>query len=143
MAVVYPVLLIYGDIRLKGNAQPHYNIGTIDDFDINVKASGESGYLHGVIGVNEGKINCNGILDWAKGANGKLTVQASSLPLFLLGYGEAFADIYTQAILSDALYIRGHVNIPKARITVSSLESAGKRILHLMRSILNMGALIT
>ena len=118
--------LIYGDIRLKGNAQPHYNIGTIDDFDINVKASGESGYLHGVIGVNEGKLNLNGILDWAKGANGKLTVQASSLPLFLLGYGEAFADIYTQAILSDALYIRGHVNIPKARITVSSLENAGE-----------------
>lgn len=115
--------LFFGDIKLLGVAEPHFNIGTINNFDMHVHANGDHGSLLGLIKINDGNLNLNGNLNWADGANGKLEVKATSLPLFLLGYGESYVDIDTQAILSDALYIRGHVNIPRARISVSSLES--------------------
>lgn len=115
--------LFFGDIKLIGAAEPHFNIGTINDFDMHVHANGDHGSLLGLIKINDGNLNLTGNLNWADGANGKLEVKATSLPLFLLGYGESYVDIDTQAILSDALYIRGHINIPKARISVSSLES--------------------
>ena len=115
--------LFFGDIRLAGAAEPHFNIGTINDFDMHVHANGDHGSLLGLIKINDGNLNLTGNLNWADGANGQLEVRATSLPLFLLGYGEAYIDIDTQAILSDALYVRGHINIPKARINVSSLDS--------------------
>lgn len=115
--------LFFGDIRLAGAAEPHLNIGTINDFDMHVHANGDHGTLLGLVKINDGNLNLSGNLNWADGANGQLEVKATLLPLFLLGYGESYVDIDTQAILSDALYVRGHVNIPKARISVSSLDS--------------------
>lgn len=118
--------LFYGDININGAAEPHFNIGTINSIDMKVSANGDHGVLQGVIKVNEGNLNLNGNLNWSKGANGELSVKAQSLPLFLLGYGEAEVNIDTHATLADALYLRGDITIPKARISVSALDSSAQ-----------------
>ncbi len=118
--------LFFGNINLHGNAQPHYNIGNIDKFNVNVNSFGDHGSLDGDFKVNGGSIALGGNLNWSEGANGNLSIYTHKLPLLLLGYGEAYVNLDAKARLDDEISVRGNLEIPKARIVVSSIESGAK-----------------
>lgn len=116
---------IFGSITSKGSAIPRYDVGQINDFNIDLKLNGTKGDLDGKITLNGGKLNLGGELDWSKGADGSLTAQATNLPIFLVGYGMARANIDTKATLGEVLDISGKVEIPTARISVKDVGDSG------------------
>ena len=117
--------LITGLISSKGSAVPRYDVGQVNDFDIKLKLLGQQGELDGSIVLNGGKLDLGGNLDWSEGANGNIFAKAKSLPIFLVGYGIARADIDTQVTLGEVLDIKGNINIPKAAISVGAVGSSG------------------
>lgn len=117
--------LFNGSITVKGSGEPRYDVGSIEDFDLNILSHGNRGDITGVISLNQGKINLNGSLDWAEAAQADLNITANRLPLFLLGYGQAFADINTKVTFDENLSVIGEAVIPEARISVKNIESSG------------------
>ena len=117
--------LFNGNIKVKGKGEPRYDVGSIEDFDFNVISRGNRGDIAGFISLNEGKINLNGELDWSEAAKADLSITSNRLPLFLLGYGQAFADIDTKVTFDENLSVIGTVTIPEARISVKNIESSG------------------
>lgn len=116
--------LFYGNIDVEGQAEPSYYVGQVNNFKFNLEARGNRGLIDGVVRLNEGPINIGGNLDWSSGANGDITFNTSMLPIFLAGYGSAYANVDTTVRLSDVLDIRGNINIPKGLISVKSLDSS-------------------
>ncbi len=117
--------LFNGEITATGSAEPRYDVGQVESFDVKLLAHGQQGDLSGFIGLNDGKLNLDGALDWSQGAQGKLQVTARRLPAFLMGFGQAFADIDATAQMGDHFAVSGQVTIPQALISVSSLGSSG------------------
>ncbi|MCR5537366.1 MAG: translocation/assembly module TamB domain-containing protein [Succinivibrio sp.] len=117
--------LINGTLSIKGTAEPSYDIGRIEDFDLNLKALGQRGVLNGIIKLNEGSLNLDGDLDWSQGANGNLHIQSTELPVFLLGYGVAYTNVDSRVKLGEVLDITGQVEIPRADIRVKDVETGG------------------
>ncbi len=117
--------LIDGSLTMSGSAEPRYDIGRLNSFDLALNAHGQSGDLRGTLGVNQGELNLNGTLNWAEGANGELHVISNRLPLFLMGYGNCFANVNTTASFGDITKISGSVSIPKANIKVSGIDDSG------------------
>ncbi len=117
--------MIDGSIKMSGAAEPRYDIGRLNSFDLALNAHGQTGDLVGTIGVNQGQLNLNGSLNWAEGANGQLHVVSNRLPLFLMGYGNCFANVDTTASFGDITKISGNVSIPKANIKVSGIGDSG------------------
>lgn len=115
--------LFYGSISAQGNAAPSYNLGLFNDFKIDVNASGSRGDLKGMILVNGSEANLKGYLDWSDGAKGILNFDADNLPIFLLSYGEAMANIHTKVSLDDHLKVTGNIEIPKALIKFKDIET--------------------
>lgn len=116
--------LLFGKITVKGSANPSYNVGTVDDFDITVIARGSNGILNGDLSLNGSKVSLNGNLNWENEALGCLSVDADSLPLFLLSYGEAQANVHTKVTLDKILKVTGNVEIPKGLIKFKSIENS-------------------
>mgnify|MGYP002514851661 CR=1 FL=1 len=112
--------LIFGDVKLKGDAQPRYNVGSVDDFEFIVNAKGSVGDLKGSFTINETKAYLNGSLDWTDKAYGNLNFNAQNLHLFLLSFGEAMVNVNTNAELDDHLKIKGNISIPKGLIKFNS-----------------------
>ena len=117
--------LIFGDVKLKGDAQPRYNVGSVDDFEFNVNAKGSVGDLKGSFTINETKAYLNGSLDWTDKAYGNLNFNAQNLHLFLLSFGEAMVNVNTNAELDDHLKIKGNISIPKGLIKFNSFGNSG------------------
>ena len=117
--------LFNGSIMVKGKGEPRYDVGSIEDFDLNVISYGNRGDITGFISLNEGKIDLNGTLDWSEAAKADLSITSNRLPLFLLGYGQAFADVDTRVTFDENLSLIGTVTIPEARISVKNIESSG------------------
>lgn len=114
--------LLYGDISLKGSAVPSYNIGSVEDFDIQVKALGSTGSVAGSLKINGAQANISGNLDWTQKALGTVHFDADNLPLFLLSYGEALTNIHTTAVLDEKLSVKGNIEIPSGIIRFKQLE---------------------
>ena len=117
--------LIFGDVKLKGDAQPRYNVGSVDDFEFIVNAKGSVGDLKGSFTINETKAYLNGSLDWTDKAYGNLNFNAQNLHLFLLSFGEAMVNVNTNAELDDHLKIKGNISIPKGLIKFNSFGNSG------------------
>ncbi|MGN1280531.1 MAG: translocation/assembly module TamB domain-containing protein [Succinivibrio sp.] len=114
--------LLYGSISLKGSAVPSYNVGTVEDFDISVKAGGSTGVLKGMLKINGADALLTGDLDWTEQAVGRINFDADNLPLFLLSYGESLTNIHTTAVLDRNISVTGKVEIPSALIRFKQLE---------------------
>lgn len=117
--------LFNGSIKVKGKGEPRYDVGSMEDFDLNVISHGNRGDITGFISLNEGKINLSGELDWADAAKADLKITSNRLPLFLLGYGQAFADVDTKVAFDENLSVIGTVTIPEAIISVKNIQSSG------------------
>lgn len=117
--------LLDGKLAVLGSAEPRYDIGRLNKFDLVLNASGTNGTLDGNIGVNGGSLKVHGLMDWSEGAFGKINFSADELPLFLMGYGSCFANINAEAAFGEQNSIRGTVVIPKARILVNGLGENG------------------
>lgn len=117
--------MIYGKIALKGDAIPRYDVGQINEFDINMALSGQQGRLDGKVVLNGKDLTLGGDLDWSEGANGTLSAQARELPLFLVGYGTALANLDAHIALGEVLDVQGKVEIPSAMISISDVSSSG------------------
>ena len=120
--------MVHGTITSKGSAVPRYDVGQVNDFDLTMKLNGQSGVLDGKVVLNGGELKLGGDLDWSSGANGSLFARAKELPVFLVGYGIAYADIDTSVKLGDIMDISGTVNIPRAAISVASAGSSGTSV---------------
>lgn len=120
--------LLVGNMTAKGSAVPRYDVGQINDFDFKLGLHGQRGDLDGTIVLNGGKLKLDGDLDWSTGAEGNLVAQAKKLPVFLVGYGTAAADIKTKVSLGEVLDISGNVDINTARVTVNDVASGGKSV---------------
>lgn len=120
--------LLVGNMTAKGSAVPRYDVGQINDFDFKVGLNGQRGDLDGTIVLNGGTLKLDGDLDWSTGADGSLVAQAKKLPVFLVGYGTAVADINTKVTLGEVLDISGDVEINTARITVHDVAGSGKSV---------------
>ncbi|WP_308498872.1 translocation/assembly module TamB domain-containing protein [uncultured Anaerobiospirillum sp.] len=120
--------LLVGNMTAKGSAVPRYDVGQVNDFDFKVGLNGQRGDLDGTIVLNGGSLKLDGDLDWSTGADGSLVAQAKKLPLFLVGYGTAVADINTKVTLGEVLDISGDVEINTARITVHDVAASGKSV---------------
>ena len=120
--------LIYGSINSKGSAIPRYDVGQVNDFDVSLKLKGEQGELLGKVVLNGEVLNINGDLDWSNGANGSLLAKAQNLPVFLVGYGVARANLDAQITLGEVLDIKGEVEIPSAEIAVNNVSSSGASV---------------
>lgn len=116
--------LFFGKVSVKGSANPSYNVGTVDDFDITVNANGSTGILDGDLSLNGSKASLNGNLNWENEALGQLNVDADNLPIFLLSYGEAQANVHTKVTLDKILKVTGNVEIPKGLIKFKSIENS-------------------
>ena len=117
--------LVFGTIHSKGSAIPRYDVGQVNDFELNLELQGQQGALDGTIVLNEKELKLAGNLDWSEGANGNLTAQARDLPVFLVGYGTATTNLDAQVTLGEILDIKGNVTIPKAMISVNDVSSSG------------------
>ena len=120
--------LLVGNMTAKGSAVPRYDVGQVNDFDFKVGLNGQRGDLDGTIVLNGGSLKLDGDLDWSTGAYGSLVAQAKKLPVFLVGYGTAVADINTKVTLGEVLDISGDVEINTARITVHDVAGSGKSV---------------
>ena len=120
--------LLVGNMTAKGSAVPRYDVGQVNDFDFKVGLNGQRGDLDGTIVLNGGSLKLDGDLDWSTGADGSLVAQAKKLPVFLVGYGTAVADINTKVTLGEVLDISGDVEINTARITVHDVAGSGKSV---------------
>ena len=120
--------LLVGNMTAKGSAVPRYDVGQVNDFDFKVDLNGQRGDLDGTIVLNGGSLKLDGDLDWSTGADGSLVAQAKKLPVFLVGYGTAVADINTKVTLGEVLDISGDVEINTARITVHDVAGSGKSV---------------
>lgn len=120
--------LLVGNMTAKGSAVPRYDVGQVNDFDFKVGLNGQRGDLDGTIVLNGGSLKLDGDLDWSTGADGSLVAQAKKLPVFLVGYGTAVADINTKVTLGEVLDISGDVEINTARIAVHDVAGSGKSV---------------
>lgn len=116
---------VTGLISTKGSAVPRYDVGQVNEFDLQLNLLGQQGDLDGRIVLNGGELKLGGTLDWSQGANGTLTAQAKELPIFLMGYGVAQANIDSTVTLGEVMDIKGDISIPKASISVASVASSG------------------
>lgn len=119
---------VFGVIKSKGSAIPRYDVGQINDFDLNIELNGQQGNLDGTIVLNERELKLAGALDWSNGPNGALTATARELPVFLVGYGSAAANLDAQVTLGEILDIKGEVEIPRAMISVNDVSSSGTNV---------------
>ena len=119
---------VFGVIKSKGSAIPRYDVGQINDFDLNIELNGQHGNLDGTIVLNERELKLAGALDWSNGPNGALTATARELPVFLVGYGSAAANLDAQVTLGEILDIKGEVEIPRAMISVNDVSSSGTNV---------------
>lgn len=119
---------VFGVIKSKGSAIPRYDVGQINDFDLNIELNGQQGNLDGTIVLNERELKLAGALDWSNGPNGALTATARELPVFLVGYGSAAANLDAQVTLGEILDIKGEVEIPRAMISVNNVSSSGTNV---------------
>lgn len=119
---------VFGVITSKGSAIPRYDVGQINDFDLNIELNGQQGNLDGTIVLNERELKLAGALDWSNGPNGALTATARELPVFLVGYGSAAANLDAQVTLGEILDIKGEVEIPRAMISVNDVSSSGTNV---------------
>lgn len=117
--------LFYGDINIKGNGEPRYDVGQLDDFNINLKTLGTEGKLTGFINLNKTPVNINGDLNWEHGANADISIKSTNLPLFLLGYGSAFTNLDLHASVKDHISVTGDILIPEAFLTVKGFSGSG------------------
>ena len=114
-----------GLITTKGSAVPRYDVGQVNEFDLQLKLLGQQGDLAGRIVLNGGELKLDGDLDWSQGANGSLSAKAHELPIFLLGYGIAQANIDSKVTLGEVMDIKGDITIPKASISVAAVAGSG------------------
>ena len=119
---------VFGVIKSKGSAIPRYDVGQINDFDLNIELNGQQGNLDGTIVLNERELKLTGALDWSNGPNGAFTATARELPVFLVGYGSAAANLDAQVTLGEILDIKGEVEIPRAMISVNDVSSSGTNV---------------
>lgn len=119
--------MFIGKLNAAGSAEPRYDVGQIDSFDVTLNAQGSHGTLTGFIGLNQGRVNLDGDLDWSEGAYASLAVTAKELPAFLMGFGQAYADVDAKVEFNDYFKVEGSVGIPRALISVSSLSSSGAK----------------
>lgn len=117
--------LVFGSLKTQGNAVPRYDVGQINEFLLTLNLQGTKGVLDGKVVLNEEPVNLSGNLDWSQGANGSLHAQAKELPIFLVGYGVAQANIDADVRLGEVLDITGKVEIPSANIQVNNVASSG------------------
>lgn len=115
--------LFFGQIKVKGSADPSYSIGTFNKFNLLVNANGDHGSLDGVFTLNETDINIKGNLDWVEGPKGRISLDADKLPVFLLSYGEALVNIHTVATIDRIIKVTGNVDIPSALIKFKNLDT--------------------
>lgn len=116
--------LFNGRITIKGRAEPYYDVGSVNSFNLSVDASGTGGQLSGQIKLNEGELKLGGTLDWSDNAKASVTLDGDNLPVFLLGYGVANTNVHTRAVLDKSLDISGRIDIPSASIVVEGLDSS-------------------
>ncbi|MBO6258378.1 MAG: translocation/assembly module TamB domain-containing protein [Succinivibrio sp.] len=116
--------LFNGKITVKGKAEPYYDVGSVNGFDLTVDARGANGQLSGKVKLNEGVLNFGGDLDWSDSAKANISLDADNLPVFLLGYGVAYTNVHTRAVLDKSLDISGRIDIPSASIVVEGLNSS-------------------
>ena len=119
--------LLNGTLLVQGSAEPHFDIGRIDDFRVELAMQGSRARIlpSSRVRLNEGELRLGGELDWSSEAAGRVTVDASELPVALLGYGVLYADIHTVATLGEALAITGNIAVPRAYINVKELGGGG------------------
>lgn len=116
--------LFFGSLHTAGSAEPRYDVGQVNSFDMTLKANGSSGALTGQIELNEGILNLDGELDWSEGAYGMLQATAHELPVFLTGYGQAYANLDSKVTFDKSFSASGKIDIPRARVVVKSLGSS-------------------
>lgn len=116
--------LLYGNLKVKGKAEPRISIGQINEFDIQLDANGNTGLLNGDIKLNEVPLTLSGNLDWAESPLASISVKGQSIPVFLLHYGEASVNIDTLVKINKTLSVQGDVFISSALIKFKDIENS-------------------
>ncbi len=117
--------MFYGTIKASGSAEPRLDVGQVDAFSVQLTSKGSNADLAGTITLNGGQINLDGNLDWSEGANGRVHAKAERLPVFLMGFGQAHANVDASASFAQTLDVSGRVEVPSARIRVSNVIDSG------------------
>lgn len=115
---------------LKGTAEPRYDVGRAQQFDLQLTALGHIGKVDGQIMFNGGLFNLHADLDWGKRAEGgfelkMLELKSSGLPVSAMGYGTCLLDIDLKTKLGKIFDLEGKIGIPGCNIDVSRLGSGG------------------
>lgn len=116
--------LLYGNLKVKGKAEPRISIGQINEFDIQIVANGNTGKLNGELKFNEVPLTVNGNLDWAESPLASISLKGQSIPVFLLHYGEASVNVDTLVKINKTLSVQGDVFIQSALIKFKDLENS-------------------
>lgn len=119
--------LFIGKLTASGSAEPRYDVGQIDSFDVTLDSSGTQGKLSGYIGLNHGWVNLDGDLDWSDGAYAALKLSADKLPAFLMGFGQAYADLDVNVEFNEYFKVEGTASVPQALISVGDISSSGAK----------------
>lgn len=117
--------LFKGRATVVGSAEPRYDLGRAESFELVLDAYGSSGNISGNFGINGGKMQVNGKLDWTDKAFGQVHFSSTHLPLFLMGYGDCIASLGLDVKFDEKVQINGNVSIPVAHVKVSALGDAG------------------
>ncbi|HIV15409.1 MAG TPA: translocation/assembly module TamB domain-containing protein [Candidatus Avisuccinivibrio pullicola] len=117
--------LLHGTFKATGSAEPRFDVGQVDNFDVALNLNGTSGDLLGTITLNGGEVLLDGLLNFATGAKGELDVTAEKLPVFLMGFGQAHASVDTHVSFADGFAVTGEVSVPDARIRVNNIIDSG------------------
>ena len=115
--------MLFGNAKVAGEINPTVNIGYIDKFELNLNANGDNGSVDGVVSLNQSNAYIKGDLNWKDKLSGQLNLNAESLPVFLMGKGEAYTDITAKATFGDNIAFNGDVFVKSARIKFKDLET--------------------
>ena len=117
--------LFRGRATVVGSAEPRFDLGRAENFDLTLDADGSSGDIFGNFSINGGKMLVNGRLDWTNKACGQVHFSSDHLPLFLMGYGDCIASLGLDVKFDEKAEIKGNISIPTANIKISALGDAG------------------
>ncbi|MGN0902869.1 MAG: translocation/assembly module TamB domain-containing protein, partial [Succinivibrio sp.] len=117
---------LYGKVNLKGSAEPSYNLGTVNSFDLSLDACGTTAKVLGKANLNDADVDITGDLDFSESAKGQLRLSAREVPVFLLNYGESVVNIDLLAGLSENISLTGAIDIPRGLIKFKSIENSAQ-----------------
>lgn len=118
--------LFYGQLSLQeGGLETSAELAKVTDLNVLLKVDGARATLDGGFKVGKGRMQLGGFMDWQQmPLSGRLTFNADTLEVGLMGYGRARVSSNLTLQLGEHPQLLGQVQIPWARIKVKSLPDS-------------------